>query len=75
MLNGETLFFGAPKICDGCNTHVGKLRILMSAAGYYIGTYCDCGPYSRETGYFSNRNAAQKALNAINAGDVSYLRT
>jgi len=29
---------------------------------YYIGTYCYCGPYSRESRYFKDRDAADKAL-------------
>lgn len=36
--------------------------VHMSAAGYYIGTYCNCGPYSRESGYYRDFDEAQQAL-------------
>jgi hypothetical protein len=37
-------------------------RVLCSWAGYYIGKACDCGPYSRESGYYSTDKEAQNAL-------------
>jgi hypothetical protein len=40
-------------------------RVLMSGAGYYIGTECDCGPYSRESGYYRTRAAADLDLAAL----------
>jgi hypothetical protein len=38
------------------------LRVLRSRAGWYIGRICECGPYSRESLYFSLEAAAKKAL-------------
>lgn len=39
------------------------LQVLQSNAGYYIGTYDDEGPVSRESHeYFSSNEKAQKAL-------------
>ena len=39
------------------------LEILRSAAGYYIGTWDEEGPFSWESQeYFSNEQAAQDAL-------------
>lgn len=37
--------------------------VCKSAAGYYIGRYCNEGPYSRESGYFRTREDAENALN------------
>ena len=31
-------------------------------AGYYIGTWCGCGPYSRESGYYRTREDAERAF-------------
>lgn len=43
-----------------------KLEILESAAGFYIGRNCiengEIQPYSRESGYFGTREAAESAL-------------
>jgi len=51
-------------ICDYCGTILG-LRVQRSAAGYYLGYWCMCsGPYSRETGYYSTKIEAEKALRA-----------
>jgi hypothetical protein len=40
------------------------MGVYRSAAGHYVGTYCECGPYSRESGYYTSREDAQKALNS-----------
>jgi hypothetical protein len=39
-------------------------EVLRSAAGYYIGTQCECGPYSRESGYYRTYEEAESALNS-----------
>ncbi len=45
-----------------CGKHL-SLKVCQSAAGYYLGYFCDeCGPYSRETGYFRNYIDAQRLL-------------
>jgi hypothetical protein len=36
--------------------------VQRSAAGYYVGTWCDCGPYSRESGYYQTAEEARSAL-------------
>ena len=60
MIRGETIMSGANPRCCG---KVLKFEVLQSPAGYYIGTYCKrCGPYSRETGYYSTKDKAQKHL-------------
>ncbi len=51
--------------CSDCNMKL-DLEVLMSAAGCYIGRWCNCGPYSRESHYFRTRNEAEAALNSGN---------
>lgn len=62
-LTGETLASGAPRICETCGA-VPKLGVYRSAAGPYIGTFCDCGPYSRESEYYATQEAAQHAFDS-----------
>lgn len=48
--------------CTGCSTWL-ELEVCSSGAGYYLGYFCNCcGPYSRESSYFSNWEEAEKAL-------------
>ncbi len=48
--------------CMDCGAEL-PAKVLRSGAGYYIGTFCDNhGPYSRESGYYPTREAAQEAL-------------
>ncbi len=67
MLPGETIASGAASTCPECGT-VLELQVLRSAAGYYIGTACACGPYSRESGYYPTREKAANALETRNFG-------
>jgi hypothetical protein len=47
-----------------------EVEVLRSNAGFYIGFMCyNCGPYSRESGYYPTKEEAQKALN-----ENSYMR-
>lgn len=40
-----------------------ELKVLKSAAGYYLGTFCpEEGPISRESQYFASKAEAQQAL-------------
>lgn len=65
-LPGETLATGAPDVCPECGTRL-QLEVLRSAAGYYIGTRCECGPYSRESAqYWRTREEAKTALRSGN---------
>lgn len=61
MLPGECLCSGAQPICYDCGVTL-QLEVLRSNAGYYIGSQCECGPYSRESGYFRTREEAQHLL-------------
>ncbi len=58
MLNGETIATGAPGTCEDCWT-VLELKPCRSAAGWYVGSECGCGPYSRESGYVGTREEAE----------------
>lgn len=52
--------------CEDCG-FVLVPRVLQSGAGYYIGTFCaNCGPYSRESGYYKTWGEAQRDLNSGN---------
>jgi len=72
MLPGETLasrcLTQVPK-CSDCGESL-NLKVLRSAAGYYVGTFCNCGPYSRESGYYDSRESAQTALDSGQFGRV-----
>lgn len=60
MLEGETIGSGAPKVCPDC-----KVRLvpkIMFTCAYYIGTSCNCGPYSRESEYFKTEEEAKRVL-------------
>lgn len=64
MLPGETIASGAQYngTCPDCHEEM-PIIVLRSGAGHYIGTSCpNCGPYSRESGYYPNLETAQKAL-------------
>lgn len=61
MLNGECIEAEETE-CTGCGTPL-KLEVCQSRAGYYIGFQCpNCGPYSRESGYYKNQDAAEMSL-------------
>lgn len=55
--------------CD-CGARL-ELDVQMSAAGYYLGYFCgQCGPWSRESGYFSTRKEAEESLAVRGAGNL-----
>lgn len=59
MFPGETVLSGAPD--PGT-----PMRVLCSAAGWYVGYTDPLGyPYSRETQYLPSRPAAERALQLI----------
>lgn len=63
MMNGETIGTGAPATCPDCNVKL--VPKVYSSCAFYIGTYCNCGPYSRESGYFATKAEAQAALDGL----------
>ena len=50
-----------PNRCKDCEIRL-ELQVLHSMAGYYVGTICECGPYSRESEYFRTRKQAEQKL-------------
>ncbi len=68
MIPGETILSGAPDRCDACGKAL-VLKVWVSPAGWYIGTACYCGPYSRESDYFPTEGQAQAALECWRQGD------
>ena len=67
MLPGETLASGAADVCEDCGVKV-ELAVLFSNAGFYVGTYCGCGPYTRESEYYESQAAAEEALSSGDFG-------
>lgn len=62
MMPGECVG-GKPEIaCMDCGAIL-KLQVCNSGGGYYIGYWCnECGPYSRESQYFTVKEVAEAAL-------------
>lgn len=50
--------------CPDCGEER-KLCVLRETRGYYIGTRCACGPYSRRSGFYQRESDANAKL----AGD------
>ena len=71
VLPGETLGFGGNSeensisSCPDCSEKLIP-KVMRSNAGYYIGTSCCCGPYSRESGYYKTKQEADVALTSGN---------
>ena len=63
MLPGETIASGAAETCEDCSI-TPALDVYHSGGGYYVGTYCNCGPYSRESDYYPTYEHAVAALNS-----------
>jgi tRNA(Ile2) C34 agmatinyltransferase TiaS len=50
--------------CYECGTRL-SIDVQRSAAGYYIGFFCpECGPYSRESGYYPTFEKAKHDLDS-----------
>jgi hypothetical protein len=60
MIPGETIASGAPRTCPRCGA-TPEIQVLCTNA-WYIGTWCNCGPYTRESGYYATEEEAQAAL-------------
>jgi|WetSurSiteA1Bulk_404760.scaffolds.fasta_scaffold93722_2 hypothetical protein len=71
MLTGETIRSGASRVCPKCKI-MPPYEVLQTPAGYYIGTVCKCGPYTRETDYFKTVSKAKAALDVFNQTGVLY---
>lgn len=67
MLPGE-IVGDTVETCFDCRADM-EIKVLMSAAGYYLGFMCpNCGPYSRESGYFPSKESAARALESGSYG-------
>ena len=65
---GDTIRLGAPSKCPDCGMEV-QIKVMVSIYGWYVGTRCKCGPYTRESYYYSSKKDAQRALDQ---GEVAY---
>lgn len=63
VLLGENITTGGSDKCTDCGKKL-EFMVCQSNAGYYVGTWCCCGPFSRESGYYRSRDEAQKALDS-----------
>ena len=56
-----------PPNCHLCGSDL-PLKVCVSHAGYYVGKICPkCGPYSRESGYFSSPEEMETQLTLMYA--------
>lgn len=51
------------KTCEDCG--VVLVPQVLKTCAFYIGTFCNCGPYSRESGYYATREEAQADLDRL----------
>lgn len=59
---GETIGTGGDKTCSDCGI-TPEIKVHVSGGGFYIGTWCNCGPYTRESvEYYASRELAQEAF-------------
>lgn len=63
-LPGETICSGAPVVCPKCKTKA-TFMLRKTPAGYYVGSLCACGPYTRETFYFDTSVMALAIMHLI----------
>ena len=59
----DTIIGGSDAKCYDCFEWP-KVEV-MKTRGYYVGTVCACGPYSRETEYFKTREEAWAVLSEV----------
>lgn len=61
--------YPVPTNCPDCNLKL-KPEVCRSAAGFYVGSNCNCGPYCRDSGYYRTSEQAEAAC----AEYVSFLK-
>jgi len=74
MFPGETILSGANGGEFGTNGY-SKLKVMKSAAGYYLGTTYNNMPGTRETSYFFLETDAENALGQWRGGIHCFART
>jgi len=69
-LPGETVGYHPEGVeCPDCGLRM-FMDVQQSAAGYYLGYFCEnCGPYSRESGYYFNWADARSDLRRMMNGE------
>lgn len=67
MFNGETILTGADASCECCGEPF-SFEVMQSAAGWYIGTSCCTGPWTRESRYWDRKTEADLALQLWHEG-------
>ncbi len=58
---GETITLGASPTCETCGC-TPTFQPCKSNAGWYVGTYCACGPYSRESTYYRTKEEVARRI-------------
>jgi len=72
MLLGECVGASGYRCDDGHAPMDLPLQVLSSGGGYYVGYFCSqCGPISRESGYFKTSAEADIELQLILASGES----
>ena len=69
MLATETTGGKETSKCPHCSEER-ELGVQRSAAGYWIGYWCNCGPGGRETEYFGSHQEAEDALESFYADGI-----
>lgn len=64
MIPGETILSGAADVCPDCGAYLTITPQRWSGAGAAIASWCDCGPSSRESGYYPSVEQAAAAFDA-----------
>lgn len=59
LSNGSKTLVDRP--CPTCGG-MPRVGVYRSGHGYYVGSWCRCGPYSRDSGYYPSREGAEMAL-------------
>jgi hypothetical protein len=57
----DTIPARAERGCATCQTRP-EPSVYRSGAGFYVGRWCRCGPFSRDSNYYETREQAEKAL-------------
>jgi hypothetical protein len=67
----KEVFRKKPVTCIRCGLEL-PLKVLHSAAGYYVGRQCPgCGPYDRISGYCKTKNDAEIAMDLFTEDKVN----
>lgn len=65
----ETIPARADPGCATCQTRP-EHAVYRSGAGFYVGRWCRCGPFSRDSVYYEMREEAEQALASGDFGRI-----